>query len=360
MDYSLLIPVLIMTIIGLYVMNIVLQAGYGSGSYPSNFYRQMGAAVIGVFIALVVSLVDFPNLKLFSWLVYGLSLILLVYVKIDGHSLAALTGADSWINLPIIGSFQPSELSKVGIAMVAAHYFAKMKEGDISYQRGFISIFLVYAIPILLIYREPDLGTSMVIVSMFLVTLFVWGIDWKYIIALALFGILAVFLLWNFSLSPYMKRRVLALIFPSQDLTESYHLEQAIQAIGSGGLIGNQSGVNVHVPVKESDFIYSAIAEHLGWIGTTVLLVVIALFLIRAIKVSSKVAKYDYYASYLVIALVASQVFHFVENIGMNIGLLPITGIPLPFISSGGTSMIVNYFSLGIMLNISMEFKNYN
>ncbi|MDO5015548.1 MAG: FtsW/RodA/SpoVE family cell cycle protein [Eubacteriales bacterium] len=359
LDYRLLVPVVIMTVIGLYVMNLVLQAGYGAGSYPANFYKQTGAVVMGLLLALLVTLIDYPTLKLLSWLVYAVALLLLIYVKVDNFSLAATTGADSWIILPIVGSFQPSELAKVGISMVGAHYFDRMKRGEIPYLRGFFSLALIYGIPVFLIYKEPDLGTSTVIIFMFLVTLFIWGLPARFIVALGLLGVLFIFVLWNFSFSPYMKNRVLALLFPAQGLSESYHLEQALQAIGSGGLLGNRGEVHVYVPVKESDFIYSAIGEHLGWIGTTTLLIVIAIYLVRAVQVAHRAEGHDYYASYLMMALVASQLIHFVENMGMNVGLLPITGIPLPFISSGGTAMIVNFFALGLMLNISMEFKDY-
>lgn len=359
MDYLLLIPVLLMTTIGLIVLNMVLQAGYGAGSYPGNFLKQLGAAALGLFLALLICLLDRPTLRLFSWLVYGLSILLLLYVKVDNFSLAALTGADSWIILPFIGSFQPSELAKIGIAMLASDFFARMKTGDLDLRRGFLSIALIYGLPSFLIYREPDFGTTLVIAVMLLTTIFVWGLDWKYILGLAGASLATFALLWNFSFSPYMKNRILALIFPSQDIAESYHLEQAVQAIAAGGISGNSSALDIYVPVKESDFIYSAISEYLGMIGTTSLLILIIIFLSRAFYLAYKVQEIDYASSYLLVALAASQSFHFIENMGMNVGLLPITGIPLPFISSGGTSMVMNFLSLGLMLNISIEYKQF-
>lgn len=360
MDYLLLIPVLLMTTIGLIVLNMVLQAGYGAGSYPGNFLKQLGAAALGLLLALLICLLDRPTLRLFSWLVYGLSILLLLYVKVDNFSLAALTGADSWIILPFIGSFQPSELAKIGIAMLASDFFARMKTGDLDLRRGFLSIALIYGLPSFLIYREPDFGTTLVIAVMLLTTIFVWGLDWKYILGLAGASLATFALLWNFSFSPYMKNRILALIFPSQDIAESYHLEQAVQAIAAGGISGNSSALDIYVPVKESDFIYSAISEYLGMIGTTSLLILIIIFLSRAFYLAYKVQEIDYASSYLLVALAASQSFHFIENMGMNVGLLPITGIPLPFISSGGTSMVMNFLSLGLMLNISIEYKQFN
>lgn len=359
MDYILFIPVVLLTIIGLFVMNFVFKAGYGSGEYPGNFIKQMGAAVFGVLMAMLICLLDNMSLRLVGWMVYVVSFLLLLVVKLDNYSLAALTGADSWIYLPLIGSFQPSELAKIGIAMVAATYFHEMKEDDLELAHGFMRVLAVYGVPVFLIYREPDFGTSFVIVIMLIATLFVWGISWKYIVGIATGGIAVFAFLWNFSFSPYMRNRVLSLIFPSQDLTESYHLEQAIQAIASGGISGNKSGLDVYVPVKESDFIYSAISEHLGMIGTVTLIILVIIFLTRALYLAWKVQEMDHYSSYLLVALTAAQAFHFIENMGMNVGLLPITGIPLPFISSGGTSMVVNYFALGLMLNISMAYKQF-
>lgn len=358
MDYRLLIPALLLTVIGLYVMQIVNQAGYG-GTYPGNFIKQLAACLVGVLLALVISLLDLPTLKLMAWFVYGISVLLLIYVKIDSFSLAAETGADSWMRIPLFGTFQPSELAKVGIAMLASLILSRIDEGEITLLKGICSLVLIYGIPMFLIYREPDFGTTLVIVVMFLTSIFVWGIDWKLLIAMAFGGVGLFFFLWNFSFSPYMKNRILSLIFPSQDLVEGFHLDQALQAIASGGLVGNRTGRDVYVPVKESDFIFTAVGEYLGLIGTTTVLILIACLLLRAIRVSERCREIDSFSSFLMISLTGVMAFHFIENIGMNVGLLPITGIPLPFMSSGGTSMVVNYISLGIMLNISMEYQSY-
>lgn len=357
MDYLLLIPVILMTLIGLIVMNKVLLAGYGAGSWPANFIKQFGAAVFGILIALLLCLVEAPTLNLMAWLVHGFSVLLLIYEKIDGYSLKGATGADSWIRIPVVGSFQPSELAKIGIAMLAAGFFARMKTGELDYARGFGSLALVYGIPLFLIYKEPDFGTAAVIVVMFLMTLFVWGIRWRYVLAFAGSALAGLPLLWFFYFSPYQKNRILTLIFPGHDMSETYHIEQALKAISSGGVIGNKSGIDVPVPVKESDFIYSAISEHLGLIGTGTLIILVAVFLTRAVYVAWKASEYDLESTYLVMALIASMSFHFIENMGMNVGLLPITGIPLPFISNGGTSMVMNYLALGLILNVSMNLK---
>ena len=358
MDYWLLIPIIIISLIGLYVLNLVLQEGYGYGSYPSNFMKQAAAVTAGLFIALLLVFLDLPTLRLVGLVTYTLSVLMLIYVKVDSFSLAAETGADSWLEVPLIGTFQPSELAKVGIAMITAPVFARMEERGAALWRGLLELAVLYGIPLALIMTEPDFGTAFVIIMMFLVTLFIWGLRWRYIIIGAMTGIITLPLLWFFFFDDYQKGRILSFLFPGHDAAESYHITQALKAIAGGGVTGNRSGPDIPVPVKESDFIYTAIAEKLGLIGTAILLILIGIFIFRAIKVSYRARSMSPSSSYMLIALIATMSFHFVENMAMNVGLMPITGIPLPFISNGGSSMIVNFFSLGLMLNVSMNLKS--
>jgi len=137
LDYWLIIPVLILTIIGLYVLNSVYQTGYGAGEYPGNLIKQIGAVMIGVLLALLISFVDLPVLSLVGYITYALSIFLLVLVHIDSFSMEELTGADSWIRFPIFGTFQPSELAKVGIAMLVGKYLAKIKKRRNTYAHRF-------------------------------------------------------------------------------------------------------------------------------------------------------------------------------------------------------------------------------
>lgn len=356
-DYWLVIPVLILTLIGLYVLNSVYQAGYGSGEYPSNLIKQLGAVMIGMLLALLISLVDLPVLSLIGYVTYAFSLLLLVIVHIDGFSMADLTGADSWIRFPVFGTFQPSELSKVGIAMLVGQYLAKIKNEEISMLRGSVYIAIIAGIPMFLITMEPDFGTFFVVFLMILVMIFVFGIKWRYIVASGITGVIAIPLAWKFYLDDYQKSRIMTFLFPGHDPNSNYHIEQSLKAVSSGGLTGRATGVDVPVPVKESDFIFSAISEYTGFIGTTLVIILIVVFLFRAIQIAVRMSEYDLSRSYLMMGLVAVQGFHFIENIGMNVGVLPITGIPLPFISSGGSSMVVNYFMFGLMLNISINYQ---
>ena len=353
MDYYLLIPVIIIVLIGLSVLSRVLSQGFGD-AYPMNLYRQIGAALAGVLIALLLSVVEVPTMRLIAWSVYGVSLLLLVVVLVDNFSLAAETGSDSWLNLPVIGSFQPSELTKIGLAMTSAYVLEWISTYK-RYWQGVLILLGLFGVPLILITRQPDFGTAMVIVFIFVCMLFVWGIRWRYVL-LGLSGFLIMIpLAWFFYFEEFQKNRILPFLYPGHDPAASYNLMQARLAIASGGLIGSPRETPVHVPVKESDFIYTAVSEHMGLIGTTALLLLIFFFLIRGLYVASKVSGQRSASALMLVGIIAGMAFHYIENLGMCVGLLPITGIPLPFVSLGGSSMVVNFLALGVMLSISMD-----
>lgn len=353
MDYYLLIPVIIIVLIGLSVLSRVLSQGFGD-AYPMNLYRQIGAALAGVLIALLLSVVEVPTMRLIAWSVYGVSLLLLVVVLVDNFSLAAETGSDSWLNLPVIGSFQPSELTKIGLAMTSAYVLEWISTYK-RYWQGVLILLGLFGVPLILITRQPDFGTAMVIVFIFVCMLFVWGIRWRYVL-LGLSGFLIMIpLAWFFYFEEFQKNRILTFLYPGHDPAASYNLMQARLAIASGGLIGSPRETPIHVPVKESDFIYTAVSEHMGLIGTTALLLLIFFFLIRGLYVASKVSGQRSASALMLVGIIAGMAFHYIENLGMCVGLLPITGIPLPFVSLGGSSMVVNFLALGVMLSISMD-----
>lgn len=351
-DYYLVVPVLAMTIIGLYVLQKVLSKGYAA--YPGNYYRQIAATVAGIIGAMIISLLDEHFLRVVGRLIYAVSLFLLILVPIDGYSLAASWGADSWLNLPVVGNFQPSELAKIGLIVVAADVFESMHNKEVSMLKGFGIMAAVYAPPMLLILTQPDFGTAMVIVFTFVCMLFAWGVRYRYfLLAFSSFVVIVVPAVWTFYLKPYQKDRILSLVFQGSDPRSEYNLQQSRYAIMSGGLTGNHTGILTPVPVKESDFIFAAISEHMGFIGTTAVIILSFFFICRCLYVAAKIHSKS--ASYALTGLAAYFAFHYIENMGMSVGLLPITGIPLPFISLGGSAMLINFLAFGIILNISMS-----
>ena len=351
-DYYLVVPILTMTIIGLYVLQKVLSKGYAA--YPGNYYRQIVATVGGIIGALILSLLDTHFMKFIGRFIYVVSLLLLLLVPIDGYSLAGTWGADSWLNLPVIGNFQPSELAKIGLIMVAADTFDKMANKEYTLLKGFGIMAAYYAPPMLLILLQPDFGTAMVIVFTFVCMLFAWGVRYRYfLLAFSIFVVVIVPAVWTFYLEDYQKNRILSLVFQGSSPRSEYNLQQSKYAIMSGGLTGNHTGILTSVPVKESDFIFSAISEHMGFIGTTTVIILAFFFLCRCLYVAAKIPSKT--ASYTITGLTGYFAFHFIENMGMAVGLLPITGIPLPFISLGGTAMLINYLAFGIILSYSMS-----
>lgn len=361
LDYKMLVPVLALVIIGLVVLNTVLAKGYGAVifDYPMNFYKQIAAVLLGVVAASVLCLFEPPTMRLIGGAIYLASILLLIVVKVDGYRPVA--GADSWIQIPLFGSFQPSELSKIGVAMVAGPVFAAMKRGEISALQGLLRLGFYYGLPFLFIVTEPDLGTSLVLIFMFLSTAFVWGVRWRTIIVSVSATVFVILpLAWQFLINPAQKERVMTFLFRGYDKSASYHIDQSLAAVASGGLAGNKAGGIVSVPVKESDFIFPAISEQLGLIGTTVVILLAVYFIVHTLRVAGKVAGHSPEEAYIMVALIAGVAFHFIENMGMTVGLLPITGIPLPFISYGGSAMISNFILLGVLLNYSLNHNALN
>ncbi len=353
-DYWLLSAVLIVSVIGLFTLYKVLSSGY-EGRGQIMFIRQLAAVVVGLLIALVLGAIQPPTLKIMAYLVYGISVLLLLVVLVDGFTLEDTTGADSWLMLPLIGSFQPSELAKIGVIMLSSYFFADIKSKKISGFKGGLILFMILMIPLELIRRQPDLGTILVFIFIFVSMLFVFGLSYKYLL-LALSASVAVLpLIWSYVLRPHQKNRILTFIFPGFSPSQVFHIEQAKAAIRVGGLTGSKLDYPIHVPVKESDFIYTAVSEHMGFIGTSALVFFIFFFIIRALVISSKVK--DNALKYMAAGIGVMFGVHSIENLGMCVGLMPITGIPLPFVSLGGSAMIVNFFALGLLIGISAEHK---
>ena len=260
-DYWLVIPILLLSLIGIYVLNKVLSSGFDD--YPSILYRQAAAAVLGMAIALFICLIDTHFLKAIGWIIYIASILLLLLVFVDSFSMVDQWGADSWLNLPFIGTFQPSEIAKIGMIIVTAYYLEAIKNKEITIVKGFMFISLVDGLPLLMILRQPDFGTAMVIIFALMCMIFIWGTKYRYLflgISAVIVGVIPI--LWNFVFTSIQKSRILSFVFAGSDPKGEYNLIQAKKAIASGGLIGNRTGEVVNVPVKWADFIYTAISEY--------------------------------------------------------------------------------------------------
>ena len=351
-DFSLLAAVLLITAFGL----VVLSSAVKSLNPAGYLLKQLSGIGVGLTLALLLSFVDYRYIKNIGFIFYWCTIALLVIVLFIGYG-SEQWGARSWIDLGFI-SFQPSEFAKIGFTLVMADYLAEMAEKGITLERLGLTAF--YALlPMGLILLQPDAGTLMVYAFMLAFLIFVAGIRYKYILYGGLaFMCLSPFL-WLFVLGDHQKQRILSFIFPGSDPSNStYQVDWAKMAVGSGKLTGQglYNGIltqNNTVPIKESDFIFSVIGEEMGFIGALLLLALVFFLLLKCIRIARHAS--DAYGTFVATAIAAMFGFHYIENIGMNIGVLPVTGIPMPFVSYGGTAMISNFMAIGLLLSISMR-----
>lgn len=354
-DYLMLGSVLTLSLVGLLVLFSATRTVEGGDSV---FIKQAVFLVVGIIIAFVISAVDYKDFKILGIPLYIASVGLLVYVYFKGTG-KQQWGSNSWME--IMGfSFQPSEIAKIAFIIIAAIFLERIKDGqDLS--KNIIKLMVYSAIPIGLVLIQPDYGTAMVFIFAFLVMVFVCGLPYRYILGVFFASIPAGLFTWFFLLNEKRKNRIRIFFNPGADPQDSgYQILRSIRAIGSGQLYGKGLFRGVlnrrnAVPVKVSDFIFTVIGEELGFVGSAAIVLLIFIILMRCLYIAKN--SRDAFGSFLVIGITAMMGFHFIENIGMNIGILPITGIPLPFVSAGGSALLTNYIAIGIILSVSMRRK---
>jgi rod shape determining protein RodA len=354
-DWFLIANVILINTIGL----IVLQGMFSPAQkdMPGVFMKQLVASILGIAVMVIVMIIDYKDLKILGIPAYFLTIALLVAVLFFGVGREE-TGTRGWLMLGPL-SIQPSELGKVAMVISAAYFFEKLRENrSIKY---YILLIATTALPVGLVLLQPDFGTAIVYVFIFLCMLFVYGIRYRYILIFGGAALLGLPLLWYNVLvkvlDEYQINRILSFINPAAyEDSSAYQVLRAIRHIGRGQLtgvgIGNGKAV-FNVPAAETDSIFAVIGEEMGFLGTVAVVALFTALLLRCLYIAC-FAK-DKYGSYLVTGLMAMFFFHFVENVGMNIGILPVTGIPLPFISIGGSAVIVNYLAIGIIVSVSMR-----
>ena len=336
---------------------IVLRSATATMNTGANILRtQLISICLGGVACIILNFIDYRYYKILGFVLYGVSFLLLIIVipfgwgkEIEG------IGSNSWLIISGF-KFQPSEIAKVTYMMVVPAFLARLKE-DFNI-RDFLLVAAFAVAPIGLILMQTDLGTASVMAVGLVAVIFAYGIKYRYVLIGVGLAAVAAPLSWLFLLEEYQKDRIRALLNPLDDLEGiGYQTEKARIAIGSGQLRGSglfnglQSQQNGAIPVKESDFIFSVVGEELGFIGSVLVILLIAAILVWCMRIAIK-AK-DNYGSYMVTGLTAMLAFHFIENIGMNIGILPVTGIPLPFISAGGSAMLMNFVAIGIIMSVS-------
>lgn len=318
---------------------------------------QMIAFVVGLVVMSVMLLIDYNTYGDFHKIIYGLSIAALLLVYIPGLGVVH-GGARSWINFGVI-DVQTSELAKIGFILFFAKYLEE-KEGQLESIKDLIIPALLVVPFLLLVLKQPDLGTALVFVSMSVGMIFVAGIKYKLFMGSVGTGLAASPLLY-FVLKPHQRERIDAFLNPNDPtLKGNYHVMQSKITIGSGEVFGRGLFKGVYhrydyLPVQESDFIFAVLAEELGFVGGAVVIFLYFSFLARLIRISKK--SKDLYGSLIVTGVTCMFAFQIVENIGMTMGMMPVTGITLPFLSYGGSSIITSMLSIGLVLNVYMRRK---
>ena len=349
-EWSILICTVLLVIIGL----IALFSATQNAEYD-EFKKQVLWILISVPFIIAFILIDYDTIAKISPIIYAIMIVLLIGVLFT----KPINGANSWYAFGSI-SFQPAEFSKIFVIIFLALVMSRMSakgSKEISRPTRLLILIAIMAIPVLLIIKQPDYGTALAFLVAFLLMLFVAGIDKKYIIVGILILAIALPLLYVFVLPDHAKKRIE--VFLNQDSDPrgaGYNLTQSKLAIGAGELLGmgllkgNQTQLGYLSP-KTTDFIFSVIGEEMGFILSTSIVILYVVLITKSMYVA-KTAK-DNLGSYIAMGIAGIFLFHMTENIGMTIGLLPITGVPLPFVSYGGSSLLSNLIMIAILLNIS-------
>ncbi|GAB4115889.1 MAG: rod shape-determining protein RodA [Candidatus Caldatribacteriota bacterium] len=354
LDYTLLIAVVLLCFYGIVILYSSTRFGYGVVGEDSLFYvkRQSLWIASGFLLLIMIILIDYHNLERFSLAIYIFSVLSLILVMVMGR---ITHGSRRWLYLGFF-PFQASEFAKIALIIFLANFLSKnrVKLENFAY---FLLPFFYTGLYVLLVFLQPDLGTSLTYIVILIIMLFVVGSRIKYLLTIFLVTFSSFPVLWHF-LKDYQKRRILVFLNPNLDpLGSGYNVIQSKIAIGSGGLLGKgifqglQSQLKF-LPAQHTDFIFSVLGEELGFMGAVLLLFLYIVIIWRGIKIALE-AK-DIFGALLATGAVSFFLFHIVVNIGMTMGILPTTGLPLPFISYGGSFMLTNLITVGLLLNVHL------
>lgn len=360
MNYPILIVVIILVSYGLLV---VWSATLDSSLF--SFSRQLMGVGLGAVIMLILWRVDYRKLTVFTYVFLGICIVLMVspLLPVIGRN---VNGASSWVEL-FGRQFQPGELAKVFYILFMASLVSRYK-GRLDSGSEYLKCFALMMVPIVCIMLQPDLGTGMVLFVIGVVVLFAGGANRKWLIITAvivialIIAVIAVdgFLDDSFGrdvlLKDYQKNRLLVFIDPDLDPDGAgYNLKQAQIAIGSGGFAGKGLGNATQstlgfLPEAPTDFIFCVLAEEFGFLGSILLIALYAALMFLVLRVAFKA--FDLFGTLIITGILGMWIFQVLENIGMTVGLMPITGIPLPFISYGSSFMLVNFVALGLIFSV--------
>jgi rod shape determining protein RodA len=329
----------------------------GRGSFDPWASRQMARYCFGLVAMLAIGFVDIRLWMQLAYPAYAVALLLLIAVELVG---VTGMGAQRWVEIPGIGMrLQPSEVMKVTMVLALARYVHGLRFGEISTLKGLAPALLLIILPVLLVLKQPDLGTSLLLIAGGMILLFLAGLSWRIVGGVGVLGIISAGIGWQFFLQEYQKQRVLTFLNPESDpLGAGYHILQAKIAMGSGGtfgkgyLKGTQSQLNF-LPEKHTDFIFTMLSEELGLTGGVFLLVLYLIVMARGMTIA--LSSRNHFGRLVAMGVMATFLLYIVINTAMVMGLIPVVGVPLPLVSYGGTAMMTIMFGLGLVMSVHIH-----
>lgn len=354
LDWTLIGPALALVSFGL-VMLYGLTLHAEAPDYRA-FIEQAAFAGIGLVLMIVVGFFDYRTLRAIGWQLYAGGALLLIAVLLFGTE---IRNTKSWFDLGIV-SFQPIELVKLCLIVFFAKYFTE-HVGDVLSLRhlvvggGAVSLYVILAL------FQPDLGSSIILLAVFFSLALLVNVRRGHIVLLVALFVGAAVASWFFAFKPYQRERILTLLNPSRDpLGYGYNIQQSMVAVGSGGLFGRGLGLGPQsqlnfLPEQRNDFLFAVVAEELGFLGAGLLLALFLFLLVRLFLLARRTD--DDFGAYLVFGITVMLLTHILMNVGMNLGLLPVAGVPLPFVSSGGSSLVTTFLAIGMAVSVSRTFR---
>ena len=353
-DIFLFVAVIMLILFGI-IMIYSASSIWADYKFNYSFYyvkRQSIFAIIGVFLMIFVSKIDYNIYYKKSNTILITCLILLILVAIPGIG-SIRNGSRSWFG---IGSFgiQPSEAAKLGMIIFTSKYLTNSNKFIKSYKKGVFPILFILFLFFGLIMLQPDLGTGVILVVSIVSLLFIAGVNMKFFIGGGLLGVLGIVIL--ILIAPYRMDRITSFINPWKDpLGTGFQIIQSLYAIGPGGLLGMGFGKSIqkhfYLPEPQTDFIFSIISEEFGIMGVVIVVGLFSFIVYRGLKIALN-AK-DHFSKYLAFGMIFQLAFQTLMNLMVVIGMIPVTGVTLPFLSYGGSSLLITLCSMGIILNIS-------
>jgi rod shape determining protein RodA len=351
-DWTLLGILLILASIG--ILNLYSITAHWEGSGTPVYLKQIFWLLIGLVLMVTVAFTEYRFYSDFAYVVYSVSLFLLLVVL--GYGIIT-SGAQRWVRIGPI-SFQPSEFVKISLILALAKFFHRPPSREGYSLRHLAFPFLLLVLPMVLILKQPDLGTAIILFLVFFSVLLFVKIRWSSLLALFVVGGSILPLVWRF-LKEYQKRRIVTFFQPDLDpLGSGYHLIQSKIAVGSGGITGKgfMKGTQCKLgflPEQQTDFIFSVIGEEWGLIGSLIVVLLYFGLILWGLRIAIQ-AK-DRFGAILSFGVVAMLFWHTFINIGMVLGLMPVVGIPLPLLSYGGSFLVSTLIGMGLLLNVSMR-----